>query len=157
RLPRLPLRRRPLLCDPRRGRRRSRRRGDPRRLRAGDDGPRARRADPPPRGPRRPRDRAPAGAARRGRAQLRHRREGAPDPRVRTYGDARERNGEDDRLVLGAPLTVARPGCVKLLSVIHYPVFGGPHNRNIRIAPLLRAAGIEPTVLLPDEPGDAEE
>jgi glycosyltransferase involved in cell wall biosynthesis/ubiquinone/menaquinone biosynthesis C-methylase UbiE/uncharacterized protein YbaR (Trm112 family) len=46
---------------------------------------------------------------------------------------------------------------VRLLSVIHYPVFGGPHNRNIRIAPLLRAAGIEPTVLLPDEPGDAVE
>ncbi len=46
---------------------------------------------------------------------------------------------------------------MKLLSVIHYPVFGGPHNRNIRIAPLLREAGIEPTVLLPDEPGDAAE
>jgi glycosyltransferase involved in cell wall biosynthesis/ubiquinone/menaquinone biosynthesis C-methylase UbiE/uncharacterized protein YbaR (Trm112 family) len=44
---------------------------------------------------------------------------------------------------------------VKLLSVIHYPIFGGPHNRNIRIAPLLRDAGIETTVLLPDEPGDA--
>jgi glycosyltransferase involved in cell wall biosynthesis/uncharacterized protein YbaR (Trm112 family) len=46
---------------------------------------------------------------------------------------------------------------VRLLSVIHYPVFGGPHNRNIRIAPLLREAEIEPTVLLPDEPGDAAE
>lgn len=46
-------------------------------------------------------------------------------------------------------------GRMKLLSVIHYPVFGGPHNRNIRIAPFLREAGIEPTVLLPDEPGDA--
>jgi glycosyltransferase involved in cell wall biosynthesis/ubiquinone/menaquinone biosynthesis C-methylase UbiE/uncharacterized protein YbaR (Trm112 family) len=46
---------------------------------------------------------------------------------------------------------------VRVLSVIHYPVFGGPHNRNIRIAPLLRDAGIELTVLLPDEPGDAAE
>jgi glycosyltransferase involved in cell wall biosynthesis/ubiquinone/menaquinone biosynthesis C-methylase UbiE/uncharacterized protein YbaR (Trm112 family) len=46
---------------------------------------------------------------------------------------------------------------VKLLSVIHYPIFGGPHNRNIRIAPLLRRAGIDLTVLLPDEPGDAAE
>jgi glycosyltransferase involved in cell wall biosynthesis/SAM-dependent methyltransferase len=46
---------------------------------------------------------------------------------------------------------------VRVLSVIHYPVFGGPHNRNIQIAPLLRDAGIEPTVLLPDEPGDAAE
>jgi glycosyltransferase involved in cell wall biosynthesis/ubiquinone/menaquinone biosynthesis C-methylase UbiE/uncharacterized protein YbaR (Trm112 family) len=46
---------------------------------------------------------------------------------------------------------------VRLLSVIHYPVFGGPHNRNARIAPLLREAGIELTVLLPDEPGDAAE
>jgi glycosyltransferase involved in cell wall biosynthesis len=46
---------------------------------------------------------------------------------------------------------------VRLLSVIHYPVFGGPHNRNIRIAPLLRQAEIDVTVLLPDEPGDAAE
>lgn len=39
--------------------------------------------------------------------------------------------------------------------MIHYPVFGGPHNRNIRIAPSLRAAGVDVAVLLPDEPGDA--
>lgn len=46
---------------------------------------------------------------------------------------------------------------MRLLSVIHYPVFGGPPNRNLKIAPFLRQAGIEPTVLLPDEPGDAAE
>jgi glycosyltransferase involved in cell wall biosynthesis len=46
---------------------------------------------------------------------------------------------------------------VRVLSVVHYPVFGGPQNRNMRIAPLLREAGIELTVLLPDEPGDAAE
>jgi glycosyltransferase involved in cell wall biosynthesis/uncharacterized protein YbaR (Trm112 family)/2-polyprenyl-3-methyl-5-hydroxy-6-metoxy-1,4-benzoquinol methylase len=46
---------------------------------------------------------------------------------------------------------------VRVLSVIHYPVFGGPHNRNVLIAPLLSEAGIDLTVLLPDEPGDAAE
>jgi hypothetical protein len=44
---------------------------------------------------------------------------------------------------------------VRALSVVHYPVFGGPQNRNMRIAPLLRDAGIELTVLLPEGPGDA--
>lgn len=47
-------------------------------------------------------------------------------------------------------------GCVvNVLSVIHYPVFGGPHNRNELIAPLLSERGIRLTVLLPDEPGNA--
>jgi glycosyltransferase involved in cell wall biosynthesis len=42
-----------------------------------------------------------------------------------------------------------------VLSIIHYPVFGGPHNRNMRVAPVLAARGIKTTVLLPDEPGNA--
>ena len=50
------------------------------------------------------------------------------------------------------PLGIHR---LRVLSVVHYPVFGGPQNRNMRIAPLLREAGIELTVLLPDGPGDA--
>lgn len=44
-----------------------------------------------------------------------------------------------------------------VLSIIHYPVFGGPHNRNASIIPALRQFGIETTVLLPDEPGNAVE
>lgn len=44
-----------------------------------------------------------------------------------------------------------------VLSVIHYPVFGGPHNRNASVIPWLAERGIETTVLLPDEPGDAAE
>jgi len=50
------------------------------------------------------------------------------------------------------PLVIHR---VRALSVVHYPVFGGPQNSNMRIAPLLREAGIELTVLLPEGPGDA--
>ncbi len=42
-----------------------------------------------------------------------------------------------------------------LLSVIHYPIFGGPHNQALRLAPLLERRGVETTVLLPDEPGNA--
>ncbi len=44
-----------------------------------------------------------------------------------------------------------------VLSIIHYPIFGGPHNRNARIAPLLAEKGVRTTVLLPDEPGNAVE
>ncbi len=44
-----------------------------------------------------------------------------------------------------------------VLSVIHYPIFGGPHNRNARLAPILSERGVKTTVLLPDEPGNAAE
>lgn len=44
---------------------------------------------------------------------------------------------------------------IHLLSIIHYPVFGGPHNRNMRLAPVLAQRGVKTTVLLPDEPGNA--
>lgn len=46
---------------------------------------------------------------------------------------------------------------MRVLSVIHYPVYGGPHNRNRRVVPVLRASGVETTVLLPDEAGNAAE
>ena len=42
-----------------------------------------------------------------------------------------------------------------VLSIIHYPVFGGPHNRNMRLVPVLSQRGIKTTVLLPDESGNA--
>ena len=43
----------------------------------------------------------------------------------------------------------------RVLSVVHYPVFGGPHNLALRLAAPLRAHGWETIVLLPDEPGNA--
>ncbi|MPZ21993.1 MAG: glycosyltransferase [Dehalococcoidia bacterium] len=46
------------------------------------------------------------------------------------------------------------PG-LKVLSVIHYPVWGGPHNRNMRLAPLLGDAGVSTTVVLPTGANDA--
>jgi glycosyltransferase involved in cell wall biosynthesis len=44
-----------------------------------------------------------------------------------------------------------------VLSIIHYPVFGGPHNRNASVVPGLRERGYRTTVLLPAEPGNAAE
>lgn len=44
---------------------------------------------------------------------------------------------------------------MRILSVIHYPTFGGPHNRTLRLAPVLAEKGVSTTVLLPDEPGNA--
>lgn len=44
---------------------------------------------------------------------------------------------------------------MRVLSVIHYPVFGGPHNRNAYLAPLLEESGVSITVLLPEEAGNA--
>ena len=44
-----------------------------------------------------------------------------------------------------------------VLSIIHYPIFGGPHNRNLRLASVLAEQGVRTTVLLPDEPGNAAE
>jgi glycosyltransferase involved in cell wall biosynthesis len=42
-----------------------------------------------------------------------------------------------------------------VLSIIHHVGFGGPHNHNLRVIPLLEHLGIHTTVLLPDEPGNA--
>jgi glycosyltransferase involved in cell wall biosynthesis len=46
---------------------------------------------------------------------------------------------------------------IRALSIIHYPVFGGPHNRNARINPLLEREGVATTVLIPAGPGNAAE
>jgi glycosyltransferase involved in cell wall biosynthesis len=46
---------------------------------------------------------------------------------------------------------------MRVLSVIHYPIYGGPHNRNASVIPLLRERGFETTVVLPDDPGNAAE
>jgi glycosyltransferase involved in cell wall biosynthesis/SAM-dependent methyltransferase len=43
----------------------------------------------------------------------------------------------------------------RILNVIHYPVFGGPHNQALRIAGPLAARGFETLVAIPDEPGNA--
>lgn len=45
----------------------------------------------------------------------------------------------------------------RFLFVIHYPVFGGPHNAARLLAGPLRERGWETVVLLPDEPGNAAE
>lgn len=39
--------------------------------------------------------------------------------------------------------------------MIHFPTFGGPHNRNAKFGPELAARGVDLVVLLPDEPGNA--
>jgi glycosyltransferase involved in cell wall biosynthesis len=44
-----------------------------------------------------------------------------------------------------------------VLSIIHYPVFGGPHNRNAQTAPALINKDVTTYVLVPDEPGNAIE
>jgi hypothetical protein len=44
---------------------------------------------------------------------------------------------------------------MNILFLVHYPVFGGPHNKALRLAGPLRRLGVKTTVLLPDEPGNA--
>lgn len=46
---------------------------------------------------------------------------------------------------------------MNLLHVVHYPVFGGPHNQALRLAEPLARRGWHATVLLPEEPGNAAE
>ncbi len=46
---------------------------------------------------------------------------------------------------------------MNLLSVIHYPVFGGPHNQALRLSVPLADGGWKTTVLLPEELGNAAE
>ena len=43
----------------------------------------------------------------------------------------------------------------RVLSVIHYPTFGGPHNQVLRLDKPLRVRGFETLAVLPDEPGNA--
>jgi glycosyltransferase involved in cell wall biosynthesis len=46
---------------------------------------------------------------------------------------------------------------MNLLHIVHYPVFGGPHNQALRLAKPLMRHGWRTTVLLPDEKGNARE
>lgn len=46
---------------------------------------------------------------------------------------------------------------VKVLHVVHYPIFGGPHNQALRLAGPIERRGWQTAVLLPDEPGNAGE
>ena len=45
----------------------------------------------------------------------------------------------------------------RVLFVIHFPVFGGPHNQALRLAHPLLARGWDTVVVLPAEPGNAAE
>src|SRR5436190_22543805 len=45
----------------------------------------------------------------------------------------------------------------RVLWVVYYPVFGGPHNEAMMLAEPMAALGWETEVLLPDEPGNAGE
>lgn len=44
---------------------------------------------------------------------------------------------------------------LRVAWLVHYPVFGGPHNRILRLSPLLEQRGIDVTAILPTEPGNA--
>lgn len=44
---------------------------------------------------------------------------------------------------------------MNVLVVIHYPIFGGPHNRVLRLTEPLRHRGVNTVALLPDETGNA--
>jgi glycosyltransferase involved in cell wall biosynthesis len=44
---------------------------------------------------------------------------------------------------------------MRLLAIVHFPVFGGPHNQLLRLDPYLRRVGVETTVLLPADRGNA--
>ena len=46
---------------------------------------------------------------------------------------------------------------IRVLSVIHYPSFGGPHNQVLRLAQPLSVRGFATLALVPDEPGNAFE
>ncbi len=44
---------------------------------------------------------------------------------------------------------------MKILSIQHYPMFGGPHNEIVKLEPHLNDLGVYTTVALTDKPGDA--
>jgi glycosyltransferase involved in cell wall biosynthesis len=44
---------------------------------------------------------------------------------------------------------------IRVLSVIHFPSFGGPHNQVLRLAGPLAERGFSTLVVIPDEPGNA--
>jgi glycosyltransferase involved in cell wall biosynthesis len=46
---------------------------------------------------------------------------------------------------------------MNVLHVIHYPIFGGPHNQSVLLASVLKRFGVRTIILMPDEPGNALE
>lgn len=46
---------------------------------------------------------------------------------------------------------------MRALVVVHYPIFGGPHNQALRLAEPLHRRGWNTLVVIPDEPGNAAE
>lgn len=44
---------------------------------------------------------------------------------------------------------------MRLLSILHYTFFGGPHNHTLRMANVLARRGVETIAVLPDDPGNA--
>ena len=46
---------------------------------------------------------------------------------------------------------------MKVLYVVHFPVFGGPHNQALRLSGPIAARGFTTVVLVPNEPGNAAE
>lgn len=46
---------------------------------------------------------------------------------------------------------------IRVLSVIHYPFFGGPHNQVLRLNEPLLKRGFSTLAVLPDQPGNAHE
>jgi glycosyltransferase involved in cell wall biosynthesis len=51
--------------------------------------------------------------------------------------------------------TPGRDTVIRVLSVIHYPFFGGPQNQVVQLAKPLRTRGFSILAVLPDEPGNA--
>lgn len=45
---------------------------------------------------------------------------------------------------------------INVLSVLHYPVFGGPHNRNAIVSTLLKSQNVNTTLVLPSDAIEAE-
>ena len=54
------------------------------------------------------------------------------------------------------PAQVLADRPIRILNIIQYPTFGGPHNLSLRLAPVLEKRGAYITVLIPDQPGNAE-
>ena len=51
-----------------------------------------------------------------------------------------------------SPLPIRR---VNVLNVVHFPIFGGPHNQALQLAGPLMARGFRTVVVIPNEPGNA--
>ena len=50
-----------------------------------------------------------------------------------------------------------RESTVRVLAVLHYPIFGGPHNQFVQLNTKLQEVGIDLTVAITDEDGNALE